>query len=249
MGTGTIVLFALPYLLFDLSAPLAALLILGPFLLKSCLAWRSLEDHVSSVVRAAGRDLGDARTRVGAMVSRDTSVLTAEQVLSGAYESASENLVDSIASPLLYFAAFGFAGAAVFRATNTLDAMLGYRDERERIGWFSARMDDVLNYVPARMTGAILLLYFASRGRFRPAWESLRRDAKKRPGFNGGIPMAIIAGGTGVRFEKPGIYTMGTGERSLAEGGPDIIRAIRYATCILASLLTGALLLGSIAYG
>jgi adenosylcobinamide-phosphate synthase len=247
MGIVTVVLFAMPFLLFSLFAPLATVLILGPFVLKSCLAWRSLEDHVSSVVAAAGADLDAARTSVSAMVSRDTSELTTEQVLSGAYESASENLVDSIASPLLFFAAFGFAGAAAFRAANTLDAMLGYRDERARIGWFSARMDDILNYIPARITGAILLLYFAGRGRFRPAWESLRKDAKKRPGFNGGIPMAIIAGGTGVRFEKAGVYRMGSGERTLVEGGPDVIRAIRSATCILAALLIGALLLGSIA--
>jgi adenosylcobinamide-phosphate synthase len=147
----------------------------------------------------------------------------------------------------MYFAFFGLAGAAVFRAANTLDAMLGYRDERKRIGWFSARLDDFLNYIPARAAGGILLFYFACRGRFRPAWDALWRDAKKRPGLNGGIPMAIIAGGAGVRFEKPGVYTMGTGGQSLTDGGREVITAIRCATIILALLLICALLLGSIA--
>ena len=249
MGVLTLALFALPFLLVDLFAPLFAFLLLGPFLLKSCFAWRSLEDHVNAVVRVAESDLDAARTEVGAMVSRGTRNLSKEQVLSGAYESASENLVDSIISPLFYCALFGLAGSAVFRGANTLDAMLGYRDERERIGWFSARMDDILNYLPARITGAVLLLYFACRGRFHPAWEVFRKDARKRPGWNGGIPMAIIAGGSGVQFVKPGIYTMGNGERSLIEGGPEVIRAIRYTTIALAFLLIGALLLGCIAYG
>ncbi|MDD1677061.1 MAG: adenosylcobinamide-phosphate synthase CbiB [Methanomicrobiales archaeon] len=249
MGVLTLAIFALPFLLVDLFAPLIAFLILGLFLLKSCFAWRSLEDHVHAVVMAAESDLDTARHEVGAMVSRTTTDLSKDQILSGAYESASENLVDSIVSPLFYCALFGLTGAAIFRGANTLDAMLGYRDERERIGWFSARLDDVLNYLPARLAGVILLLYFACRGRFRPAWEALQRDARKRPGWNGGIPMAIMAGGIGVQFVKPGVYIMGNRERSLDEGGPDIIRAIRYTTIILALLLIGALLLGCIAYG
>lgn len=108
--------------------------------------------------------------------------------------------------------------------------MLGYRDERARIGWFSARADDVANFIPARVTGLILLAYFAAKGRFAPpAYAALRRDAKKRPGFNGGIPMAVIAGGVGIRLEKPGAYTIGgDAEQTLAEGGgAGIVSAVR----------------------
>lgn len=231
----TVALFAAPFALVEYLAPWYLYLLLAPFFLKVCLAWRSLEEHVAAVVRALEDDgIGAGRSTVGMMVSRDTGDLDSEHVLSAAYESMTENLVDSIISPLFYYGLFGLVGAAGFRAINTLDAMLGYRDERARIGWFSARADDVANFIPARLTGLILLAYFAAKGRFTPAYAALRRDRKKRPGFNGGIPMAVIAGGVGIRLEKPGVYTIGDPERSLAEGGAGIVRAVRAATVIFA---------------
>jgi adenosylcobinamide-phosphate synthase len=243
MGVATILVAAVPYLLFEWYAPWYLYLIAAPFLLKACIAWRSLEEHVSAVA-AATRD-GDiaGRAQVQLMVSRKTDALSKEQVLSGAYESASENLVDSIVAPLLFFACFGLGGAAAYRAANTMDAMLGYRDERIRIGWFPARLDDVLNFIPARITGLVLLVFFTLKGRFREAWRGLLTDARKRPGYNGGIPMALIANGVGVRFEKPGVYTMGRAERSLEKGGADIIGALRAGVLILAGCLCGALFL------
>jgi len=231
----TAALFALPFLLAELLLPWYILLFIAPFLLKVCLAWRSLEDHVRGVEEALAMSLPAGRKQAGFMVSRDTRELSAEQVRSAAYESLSENLVDSIVAPLFYYALFGLAGAAVYRAANTMDAMLGYRDERERIGWFSARADDLLNFIPARLTAAVLLLYFAFRGRYAGAARCLAQDAKKRPGFNGGLPMAAIAGGCGVRFEKPGAYAIGPGERSLEDAGPDILSAVR--ACTVASAL------------
>jgi adenosylcobinamide-phosphate synthase len=240
----TVTLFAAPFALVQFAAPWYLYLILAPFLLKACLAWRALEEHVAAVVRALQIESIDAgRSTVGMMVSRDTAHLDTEHVLSAAYESMAENLVDSIISPLFYFGLFGLAGAAVFRAINTMDAMLGYRDERLRSGWFPARADDLLNFIPARLTGLILLAYFAAQGRFGPAWSALRRDRKKRPGFNGGIPMAVIAGGVGIRLEKPGVYTIGDPERTLAEGGAGIVRAVRAATLIFAIIEIAALFL------
>jgi adenosylcobinamide-phosphate synthase len=247
-GIGTACLFALPFLIVDRFAPLWVFLLAGPFLLKVTFAWRALEEHARAVEKGMQGDPGEARRAAGRMVSRDTDALSAEETLSAAYESVSENLVDSIAAPLLFFALFSFLGlgltaAAVYRAFNTMDAMLGYRDHRARIGWFAARMDDLLTWVPARVTGGVLLLYFRARGRLGPSLSALRTDARKRPGLNGGIPMAIIAGGTGVRFTKPGVYTMGPGEKSLAEGGREIITAVRAATILLAAILVAALLL------
>jgi adenosylcobinamide-phosphate synthase len=247
-GIGTACLFALPFLLADRFAPLWAFLLAAPFLLKVTFAWRSLEEHAHAVEAAAKEDIGKGRMAAGRMVSRDTKALSPEETLSAAYESLSENLVDSITAPLLFFAFFsplglGLAAAAIYRASNTLDAMLGYRDHRSRIGWFPARMDDLLTWVPARVTALLLLAYFAARGRLGPALSALRRDARKRPGLNGGIPMAIMAGGTGVRFEKPGVYTMGTGEKSLAEGGRAIVRALRVTILLLSAILVSALFL------
>jgi adenosylcobinamide-phosphate synthase len=154
-----------------------------------------------------------------------------------------ENLTDSIVSPLCYYVIFGLPGAAVFRAANTMDAMLGYRDERERLGWCSARMDDLLNFVPARMTVLFLLLYFIVRRRLKPALHILRRDRRNRPGFNGGIVMAAMAGGIGVRFEKPGVYSIGDEERSLRDGGKDILRAVRAVTLMVAITVGSTLFL------
>ncbi|MGA2934574.1 MAG: adenosylcobinamide-phosphate synthase CbiB [Methanomicrobiales archaeon] len=247
-GIGTACLFALPFLFVDRFAPFLAALLLGPFLLKITFSWRALEEHARSVEKGVNENLEEGRKAAGRMVSRDTNVLSSEETLSAAYESVSENLVDSITAPLIFFAIFspmglGLAAAAFYRASNTMDAMLGYRDHRGQIGWFPARMDDLLTWVPARVTGLLLLTYFAAKGRFGQALSSLRRDAQKRPGLNGGIPMAIMAGGAGVRFEKPGVYTMGTGEKSLEEGGREIIRAVRVTTLLLSAILASALFL------
>jgi adenosylcobinamide-phosphate synthase len=247
-GIGTACLFALPFLLVDRFAPFLAALLLAPFLLKVTFSWRALEEHALVVEAGVKENLEEGRKAAGRMVSRDTKALSREEILSAAYESVSENLVDSITAPLLFFALFsplglGLAAAALYRAFNTMDAMLGYRDHRGQIGWFPARMDDLLTWVPARLTGLVLLAYFGVKGRFGPALSSLRNDARKRPGLNGGIPMAIMAGGVGVRFEKPGVYTMGTGEKSLDEGGREIISAVRVTTLLLSAILVSALFL------
>jgi adenosylcobinamide-phosphate synthase len=244
----TVTIFALPFFLFDRFAAWYLVLLIGPILLKTCFAWRSLEEHTRAVIDTAGENPERAKERVALMVSRDTGGLSGEQVLSAAYESMAENLVDSIISPLFYFSIFGLAGAAVFRAANTMDAMLGYRDDRRRIGWWSARADDALNYLPARITGLILLGYFMAIGRFHQAYSAMRRDARKRPGINGGIPMAIIAGGVGVKFEKPGVYTIGGGERTLHEGGRDVVRAVQATTLLFAFLAGITLVLLQLAF-
>ena len=89
----------------------------------------------------------------------------------------------------------------------------------------------------------MLLVYFAMQGRFPYAYRGLQRDRKKRPGINGGIPISIIASGVGVRFEKPGVYVMGTGERSLEEAGSEIVKAIRVVTVALGALISMVLIL------
>ncbi|MDD1648398.1 MAG: adenosylcobinamide-phosphate synthase CbiB [Methanomicrobiales archaeon] len=247
-GLGTAALFAFPFLLVDRYGPWWLFLLAGPFLLKVTLAWRSLEEHTLSVVQALDRSTEEGQRQVQRMVSRDTGSLTPDQTLSAAYESLSENLVDSITAPLFWFAlgslaGCGLAAAAFYRAVNTMDAMLGYRDERERLGWASARLDDLATYLPARFTGLVLLAWFALRGRFHAAWNGLRADARKRPGWNGGIPMALMASGTGTRFEKPGVYTMGPGDRTLREAGQDIIGTVRATVIIVSLLLIAALVL------
>ena len=243
----TIVLFAAPFYCFAALAPWYMYLVIAPFLLKCCFAWRSLEEHTLAVVDALKDGIDTGREKVKVLVSRNTADLDREHILSAGYESMTENLTDSIISPLFFFCLFGLTGAAIFRAANTMDAMLGYRDERERIGWCAARMDDILNYIPARVTVLLLLIHFFQRGRLSPALKVMRRDGKNRPGFNGGIVMATMAGGVGIRFEKPGVYTIGDGERTLDEGGADILEATRMVTLIFVLIAVGTLfLLGSL---
>ena len=243
----TIVLFAAPFYCFASLAPWYLYLIITPFLLKCCFAWRSLEEHTLAVVDALKGGVETGREKVKLLVSRSTASLDREHILSAGYESMTENLTDSIISPLFFFCLFGLTGAAVFRAANTMDAMLGYRDERERIGWCAARMDDILNYIPARITALLILLHFAQKGRFSSALLIMRRDGKNRPGFNGGIVMAAMAGGAGIRFEKPGMYTIGDSERTLDERGSDILEATRMVTLMFVLIAVGTLfLLGSL---
>ena len=243
----TAILFALPFYCFTAVAPWYLYLVIAPLLLKCCFAWRSLEEHTLAVVAALNTGEEDGRAQVKMLVSRDTTHLDRTSILSAGYESMTENITDSIISPLFYFSLFGLSGAAVYRAANTMDAMLGYRDERKRLGWFSARMDDILNFIPARLTVFFLLVYFAFIGKFSNAVRVMRRDGRKRPGFNGGIVMAVMAGGTGIQFVKPGVYTIGDNERTFDDAGSDIIRAGRVATIAFAVLASGTLiLLGSL---
>jgi adenosylcobinamide-phosphate synthase len=243
----TAALFALPFYCFAAVAPWFLYLFCAPILLKSCFAWRSLEEHTLAVVNALHTGVEEGRDQVRMLVSRDTAHLNRAHILSAGYESMTENLTDSIISPLFYFSLFGLVGAAIYRAANTMDAMLGYKDERKLLGWFSARMDDLFNFVPARITVLLLLVYFAFSGRFSKALRVMRRDGYKRPGFNGGIVMAAMAGGTGIQFVKQGVYEIGDDERTFDDAGAEIIRAGRFVTIAFAVLACGTLfLLGSL---
>jgi adenosylcobinamide-phosphate synthase len=239
----TVLLFSLPFYLFAALAPSLIYLCIAPFLLKCCLAWRALEEHTLAVTKALAEDIDRGREQVKLLVSRNTAELDSGLILSAAYESMTENLTDSIIAPLCYFCLFGLSGAAAYRAANTMDAMLGYRDERERLGWFSARMDDIANFVPARITVILLLGYFAMQGRLRAAFRILRRDGRNRPGFNGGPVMAVMAGGLGIRFEKPGAYTIGDEERALCDVGPQVFKAVRFCVLAFAVIAGGTLIL------
>jgi len=239
----TVILFCIPFILVSLYAPWYLYLLLAPVLLKFCFAWRSLEEHALAVVSALEEGMEKGRQKVGLLVSRDTAALDRDHILSAGYESMTENLNDSIIAPLFWFTLLGLPGAAACRAINTMDAMLGYRDERERLGWCAARMDDLMNFIPARVTVLLLLVWFAGKGTFLRAWQVMRRDGHLRPGFNGGIIMAAMAGGTGTRFEKPGVYSIGDSERTLDEGGFDILSAVRAVTVMYAALACGTLIL------
>jgi adenosylcobinamide-phosphate synthase len=123
----------------------------------------------------------------------------------------SENLTDFRLSPIFYYAFFGVPGAVAFRAINTLDGMVGFKDpEHLHIGWFSAVFDTIVNYIPARLTTILIIMAAAVLGEdYKKAWTIARRDQAKIPSINHGWQMASMAGALRVKLEKPGQYAVG----------------------------------------
>lgn len=199
---------------------LAGALWLG-LLLWPLLAWRMLRDEVDAVERALADGLAEGRARVAMLASRDTSTLQPAEVRETAIESLAENLCDSVVAPLFWFALAGLPGAIVYRFANTADAMWGYRGRWEWAGKWAARADDLLSWLPARITA--LLLAPAPR-----SWPALARMAALTPSPNGGWPMAAMAMGLGVRLAKPGIYCLNDAARP--PRAADTARAIGRAT-------------------
>ncbi|MBI0583436.1 MAG: cobalamin biosynthesis protein [Methanomassiliicoccus sp.] len=184
-------------------------------LFSTLFAIRSLETHTAPMIEdLKNDDLDAARAKVARVVSRDVSKLDKAHITSCAVETVSENLVDSVLSPMFYFGLAGIPGATLLRVANTEDGMIGYLSEKHRyVGWFAARLDDCLHYVVARMSVPFIMLALALLGKdWRNAWRAARRDHGQTTSPNKGWPMAAVAGGLGVRFEKIGYYSMGDGK-------------------------------------
>ena len=175
--------------------------------LKPLLAWALLRSEVQAVESALAVSTDAGRERLARLVSRDVRALDASAVRESAIESLAENLNDSVVAPLLWFALLGLPGAALYRFANTADAMWGYRGERGGHDWtwagkWAARADDLLSWLPARIT-ALLLALAALR------WpRMLAREAARTPSPNSGWPMAAAALLLGVRLGKPGVYVL-----------------------------------------
>jgi adenosylcobinamide-phosphate synthase len=180
-------------------------------------AVRALRDAAFAVRDALERgDLEGARRGLGSLCSRDARALDREALVAATVESVAENASDSIVAPLFYFAFFGVPGAALYRASNTLDAMIGYRGRYEWVGKIAARADDFLNLVPARVTALLLLIAGVFTGaRVRRGLAILRRDGARTESPNAGRPMAAMAGLLGVRLEKADHYALGDPLRAL----------------------------------
>jgi adenosylcobinamide-phosphate synthase len=190
--------------------PALALLVFVPAL-KSSFALAALGRAGREVGRALARgDLAGARHGLRSLCSRDPSQLDGPRVAAAAIESVAENASDSFVAPLFYYALFGLPGAIAYRACNTLDAMIGYHGRYEYLGKPAARLDDLLNLVPARLTAAFLLVGGALvRADVRGGWRIWRRDARRTESPNAGRPMATMAGLLGVELEKVGHYKLG----------------------------------------
>ena len=219
-------------------SPLAYLLLAAP-LLKATFSYTGLVRAARQVKAALERgDLPEARRLVNwHLVSRDTSQLDASLVAAAAVESVAENITDGIVAPLLFFALASVPGAWAYRFVNTCDSMLGYRDPvHEHLGKFAARLDDVLNFIPARLAGLLLVAAAGLAGEDAAgAWQTMRRQHRRTASPNAGWTMSAMAGALGVTLEKVGHYRL--------EGGPAppgaeaIDRALRVATVTVSLLV------------
>ncbi|MFA1542720.1 cobalamin biosynthesis protein [Actinomadura sp. DLS-62] len=191
-----------------------------------------------AMARALERgDLAAARERLPHLCARDPKGLDAPGVARAVVESVAENTSDASVAPLVWGAVAGIPGLLMYRAANTLDAMVGYRSPRyERFGWASARLDDVANWVPARVTGGLVVVCGGSE-----AWRILRRDGKKHPSPNAGQVEAAFAGALGVRLGGVNAYG-GRVERrpEMGDGKAPEVRDIRRAVGLSAAVTFAA---------
>jgi adenosylcobinamide-phosphate synthase len=212
--------------------------LLGALLLKPLFAWRMLRDEVASVETALAQSLDGGRRRLGRLVSREVMRLDASQVRESAIESLAENLNDSVVAPVFWFVVAGLPGAAIYRFANTADAMWGYRGFRGGADWtwagkWAARADDVLSWIPARLTALVLGLVAGGL-----SLAALLRDARRTPSPNSGWPMAAMALAIGTRLGKPGIYILN--DQAVAPGSEHTARALQLAARAVALLVAWA---------
>lgn len=207
------------------------------FLLKSSFALRALIGAGRRSGAALGRgDLDAARSELRALVSRPVAGLDEPHLASAIVESLAENLADSYIAPLCWYAAGGLPAVLVYRVVNTADAMVGYHGPLEYLGKPAARIDDLANLVPARLTaGALVAAAPLAGGSARGAFEVLARDHRLTESPNAGWPMAGAAGALGVWLEKVGTYRLGAGGRA---PGVDDAAAARRLVLVAAGIAT-----------
>jgi adenosylcobinamide-phosphate synthase len=189
--------------------------LIGTILLKTTIAIRGMEKHAINVLESLeNNNLNMARNHLSMIVKRNTTNLDKNHVLSGVLESISENTVDGITGPMFYYAFFGLPGAFFYRIVNTADSMIGYKNDLfKNLGWFTATCDTILNYIPSRLTGLMMIISAAIlHNNWRHSYKIMMRDGKKTESPNAGYPMAALAGALETKFEKINHYKLGDGE-------------------------------------
>ncbi len=180
------------------------------WLIYSALATRSLHAACAEVEACLipGRSLKDARTRLSRIVGRETDQLDEQGIRRAVLETMAENLSDGIVAPIFYLTLGGPALMILYKAVNTMDSMIGYKNEKYMLfGRFAARVDDVANFIPARVTGLLLILAAAlTGGDWKQAWTIMLRDRHNASSPNAGVPEAAFAGALGIRLGGPSTY-------------------------------------------
>ncbi|MGN6349295.1 MAG: cobalamin biosynthesis protein [Candidatus Nitrosocosmicus sp.] len=189
-----------------------AFIFISVFILKSTFSVKAMDRHIKDILNdIKKKDIEKARYDLSKIVSRKTNTLSEEKILSASIECIAESFVDGILSPLLYYGILNIPGALMFRIINTLDSMIGYKDKYYKdIGWMSAKMDTIMNWIPARVSIIFLVL---SSLVLKQDWKNAvliyKRDGMKTESLNSGIPMSIIAGALKIQLEKIGHYKLG----------------------------------------
>lgn len=237
-GIGLVLVIALPLFASALAGCVLALSfawhpvatgLLQVLLVYACVCLYGLLDAAWQLELALrDRGLPAARERLAWLCSRDASRMDETGLVNGTVESLAENLSDSVVAPLFFLCCFGLPGAIAYRAINTLDAMIGYHGRYEWLGKATARVDDLVNLVPARLTAWLLWLAAVSckhsqRLSLRRGFAIWRADRARTPSPNGGQPMAMAAGLLGVRLDKPGAYVLGA--QLASPTAADLLRA------------------------
>lgn len=201
-------------------------IILASLLLSATFSINYLIETVLGIKHDLDTDINIARKNMSYLVSRNTSELTESRITSAAIETLTENITDSVVSPLFYAAIIGLLPygilfmvpcAYIYRVSNTMDAMLGYKtDELKEIGYIPANLDDILNYIPARITGFyVVLAAFVLKYDYKQSWNVMRKFARKTPSPNSGYSMSAAAGALNITLTKEGVYELGFGNDEL----------------------------------
>jgi adenosylcobinamide-phosphate synthase len=217
--------------------------------MSTLIAWRGLHRHVAEVADALRWGLPEARRAVADIVGRDPESLDEPAVARAAIESTAENFSDGVVAPLFWGVLFGLPGMLAYKTVNTLDSMIGHRSPRHlHFGRFSARLDDAVNWLPARLSALLILMaaLLVPGANLRAGWRALRRDARRHRSPNAGWPEAAMAGCLGLQLAGPRRYGgtmvedawMGDGRAGATS--TDIRRALRMMAC--ANALAAALL-------
>lgn len=213
-----------------------SMIVIGSILLKTTIAIRGLELYGKQVMDSINQNnLEQAKDRLAELVKRNTKQLDKNHIVSGVLESTSENIVDGVTGPLFYFGLFGLPGAFVYRTINTFDSMIGYKNSIfSNIGWFAANSDKIINFVPARITGYVMVLASMIIGAdWKGALYTMKNDAKNTSSPNAGIPMAAMAGALQTKFEKIDHYSLGSGTTDLGFDHFKSAIKLMKVTCIL----------------
>lgn len=182
------------------------------YLASTTIAFRELIDSARNVVNSLKESsIETARCRLSMIVGRDTKHLEQKGILKATMETLAENMSDGIIAPIFYLTIGGLPGAMAYKAINTLDSMVGYRNDKYiKFGWAAAKLDDIANYIPARITGLLIVVvsFFVSRSLFTVhcSLKTMLRDGRNHLSPNSGIPEAAMAGALGVRFGGPSTY-------------------------------------------